>query len=224
MRVVAVDLKGAFMSRTTVETALAAIDRDIVGIDRTIANFPWSNPRAYAHWLAQTYFYTRHASRVSAHAAMRTPVTRIDLHDHFVRTINEEKDHPPMVIDDLRELGFSIEDFREHPLTGAFYQTLHYQIDTVGPFALIGYFFVIEGYASRYGKELLHKVRTSHGGKGLSFLEEHVIADAVHYPKAQAFVASLADDELAVVARCGTLAASIYSHMVRALVDDISAA
>jgi hypothetical protein len=209
------------MSRDTVRTALATIDRDIHDISRTLGAYPWGDARAYANWLAQTYFYTRHASRVSAHATLRTPVTRHDLHDHFVRTINEEKDHPPMVLDDLRELGFRIEQFSEHALTSAFYQTLHYQIDTVGPFALIGYFFVIEGYAATDGKQMLTTLRESHGGKGLTFLEEHVLADAVHFPKAQAFVASLADDELRVVAQCGTQASSIYRHMVRAIQDEL---
>jgi hypothetical protein len=212
------------MSRSTLDVALATIDRDIQRIHETIRAYPWSNARAYAQWLAQTYFYTRHASRVSAHAAMRTPVMRPELHDHLVRTINEEKDHPPMVLDDLRDLGFGIDEFHEHPLTSAFYQTLHYQIDLVGPFALIGYFFVIEGSAARDGKELLDKVRESYDGKGLSFLEEHVIADALHYPAAQAFVRSLADEELAIVARCGTQAASTYRYMVRAIHDELSVA
>lgn len=209
------------MTRTTVHAALATIDKDIQGIIKSIGRYPWENPRAYAHWLAQTYFYTQHASRVSAHATVRTPIARTELHDHLVRTINEEKDHPPMVLDDLRDLGFSIEEFREHPLTSAFYQTLHYQIDTVGPFALIGYFFVIEGAAAQTGKEMLKKVRESHGGKGLSFLEEHVIADAVHYPAAQDFVKALSDDELLIVTQCGTLAASLYRYMVRAIQDEI---
>jgi hypothetical protein len=207
------------MTQGTVENALASIDRDIEAIYQAFGNFPWSSRASYAGWLAQTYFYTRHASRVSAHAATRTPVTRPELHDHFVRTINEEKDHPPMVLTDLRELGFTIDDFQEHPLTSAIYQTLHYQIDTVGPLALIGYFFVIEGAAAKFGREVLDEVRKSYGGRGISFLEEHVIADAVHFPAAQKFVASMPGDELATVARTATLAASLYSHMIRELAN-----
>lgn len=208
------------MTRPAVQQALAIVDQEIDLIYARLSTYPWDQPRGYAQWLAQTYFYTRHASRVSAHAVVCTPVERVELHDHLVRTINEEKDHPPMVIDDLRELGFEIGDFREHPLTSAFYQTLHYHLDRSGPAALIGYFFVIEGAAAKNGPEIFDLVKRSHHGKGLSFLEEHVIADAAHYPAARQFVASLSDGELDVIARCSVMAATIYRAMLDAMRED----
>ena len=201
-------------------SAQAALDRiaqDVERIYQVVKDYPWASRPAYAQWMAQTYFYTRHASRVSAHAALRTPMEREELHHHLVGTLVNEKDHPPMLLRDLDELGYRIDDFSEHPLTSCIYQTLHYQIDTVGPFALIGYFFVIEGIAAQHGQEILDRVQLAYAGQGQSFLAEHVRADAEHYPQAQAFVGSLAATELAIVVRCATLAASLYCYMIDAI-------
>jgi hypothetical protein len=205
------------MSTNTGDSVFQEIQNEVDRIYRELIRFPWADPSAYAAWLAQTYFYVRQVSRVLAAAAARTPLTQPELHEHFLRAITEEKDHSEMCVRDLEELGFDIAAFSEHPLTKAFYQTLLQMIQTHGHASLLGYFFVLEGVAGVQGREIYDVVRNSYRGKALSFVEEHVVLDAEHYPRSLALLKSLSPAELQVVRESTQLAGPIYCYMIRAV-------
>ncbi len=54
---------------------------------------PWEDKWTYAEWLAQTFFYVRHATRVLAKAAYRCSFEDEGLHKKLLEGINEEKNH-----------------------------------------------------------------------------------------------------------------------------------
>lgn len=196
------------------ELAVAEVEQQVEAIYRELLRFPWTTRRTYAAWLAQTYFYVRRVSHVLAAAAARTPLDDHRLHEHFLRGINEEKGHEALAIQDIEDLGFSIDQFSEHPLTTAYYQTLFHMIETAGSSAILGYFFVLEGVAGVRGKVLYDAVMEAYQGRAGAFLREHVILDAEHYPKALALLNSLSDAQAIVVLESAKLAGPLYRYMV----------
>ena len=53
----------------------AVVDhRDDVDVSAATDRFPWEERAAYADWLAQTYYYVRHTTRLIASAAARFPI------------------------------------------------------------------------------------------------------------------------------------------------------
>ena len=84
--------------------------------------FPWTKRAAYMGWLAQTYYYVRHSTRLLAVAAGRFPHTRQGdtLHLRFGAHIGEEKRHELLCVRDIQALGGSIEAIAEQPTTRMF--------------------------------------------------------------------------------------------------------
>jgi hypothetical protein len=205
------------MTEPSTDDALSLIQNEVDLVYERLRRYPWAEPKLYAAWLSQTYFYVRQVSRVLAAAAVRTPLDEPEFHEHFLRAITEEKDHGIMALNDLRELGFEIEQFREQPLTKAFYQTLFFSIDTQGFPALLGYFFVLEGVAGARGTEIYRVLKEAYAGRAISFVEEHVILDAEHYPRSLAMLRGLRPDYLRVVLDSTQLAGPIYRHMIDAV-------
>jgi pyrroloquinoline quinone (PQQ) biosynthesis protein C len=199
------------------ETAKNEIQKQVEATYRALTRYPWRSREKYAAWLAQTYFYVKQVSRVLAAAAARTPETHAELHDHFLRAITEEKEHGLLALQDLEDLGYTIDDFSEHPLTTAYYLTLFQMIDRAGSVALLGYFFVLEGYAGMHGKEVYAILREAHGGRALRFVEEHAVLDADHFPRSLELLNQLGPSDLAVVHQSTRLAGPLYRYMVAAV-------
>ena len=75
--------------------------------------FPWASRGAYAQWLAQTYFYTRHTSRLIALAASRFDTDHQDAHYGLLAHLKEEHRHEELAIADLSHLGVtSLDGFK----------------------------------------------------------------------------------------------------------------
>jgi thiaminase len=87
--------------------------------------FPWEERAAYADWLAQTYYYVRHTTRLIACAAARFPLDERgnSLHHRFATHMGEEKKHEQLAVHDLRQIGAAIEDLPEHASTRMFYES-----------------------------------------------------------------------------------------------------
>jgi hypothetical protein len=196
---------------------IATIDQQVQAIHKQLMSYPWHHRKAYANWLAQTYYYVRRVTHVLSAAASRTSIDEPVLHRHFLRGITEEVDHDLLATNDLRELGFDVAQLPEHPLTKAYYQTLFYMIDRAGPAAILGYFFVLEGLTGGNGEDLYKLVSDAHGGKAVSFLKEHIVLDADHYPQALALMKTLDEVHLPIIKASAELGGPLYRYMVEAV-------
>src|SRR4051794_23231768 len=87
-----------------------------------VRDFPWGDRRAYADWLAQTYYYVHHSTRLLACAAARFPTDeRGDgLHHRFGKHMSEEQKHEKLCVHDLKGLGTSVVDWPERHATRMF--------------------------------------------------------------------------------------------------------
>ena len=115
-----------------------------------IVKYPWESEQFYAEYLAQTYFFVRHSTRLLALAGARCDAaTRNSLHLRFLKHASEEKNHELVVLKDLMALGYRIEEYNEAASTKALYATQFYNIDYISPESFFGYIFALEGVAMR---------------------------------------------------------------------------
>ena len=205
------------MNAVTSREVANLVRREVQRTYAQVQEFPWSDRERYALWLAQTYYYVRRVTHVLTAAAARTGIDDSELHAHFLRSIVEERDHDALATHDLHELGFQIDSFPEHPLTTAYYQTLVYMVEHEGPAAILGYFLVLEGLAGEQGRDLFEQVARQYGEGATTFLKEHVVLDADHFPAALALLDNLAAHHLGVVRDSAALGAAIYRRMIAAI-------
>ena len=203
----------------TPQSVTLEIRRQVGLIHADLLEFPWTDERRYGAWLAQTYYYVRRVTHLLAAAASKTRLDQAGLHQHLLAGIAAEGGHEAMAARDLRDLGMEVAEFSELALTQAFYGTLFHLIDRDGPAALLGFFYALEGVASERGRELYERVNQAYGGRASSFLEEHVILDAEHFPKSLDLLRELGEHELSIVQSSCATSAGIYRAMLRAVVE-----
>jgi thiaminase len=163
--------------------------------------FPWHSRDAYADWLAQTYFYVRHSTRLLAAAAARLDFGEIGdaLHYRFAAHITEEKKHEQLCVHDLKQLGLSLDPFRERHSTRLFYEPQYYKIEHQSPSVLFGYIVALEALGPAYGRPIVKAVTEAFGPKCAAFLKVHTEEDEDHIEKALAMIALVPERERAWV-------------------------
>jgi pyrroloquinoline quinone (PQQ) biosynthesis protein C len=174
--------------------------------------FPWEQRVAYWDWLAQTYYYVRHSTRLLAAAAARFPLDERGsaLHGRFTAHMGEEKRHEQLAIHDLKKLGGSIESMPEHPATRMFYEPQYYKIEHESPLALFGYILLLEAIGPTYGKQTMTRITAAHGEGCVAFLRLHSEDDVEHLNKALEIIRSLPVQDRASIEQ--NLVQSTYAY------------
>ncbi len=162
-------------------------------------NFPWHNKEVYGNYLAQTFHFVKHSTRLLASAAGRMDNTQEKIFRRFTKHISEEQSHEVLAERDLKNLGYNLSDFSELGITQAFYQAQYYQIEHVSPFSLLGYILMLEslgvggcGYAAEQAGKFF-------GTKCATFLKVHADEDPDHVEKAYQTILSLPLNEQKVI-------------------------
>lgn len=158
-----------------------------------VDRFPWNNKNCYAQYLAQSYFYLQHSTRLLALGAAGFSADEEHLHWRYLSHAREEKSHHLLVVRDLEALGKKLEDFREMPWTKAVYEPQYYKIEYLDPTALFGYILALEGLAVKRAGEICNKVEACFGKSAASFLRVHGNEDPDHLDKALVAISSLGD-------------------------------
>jgi len=183
-----------------------------------VNEFPWAERSAYCDWLAQTYHYVHHSTRLLAAAAARFPTNeRGDaLHHRFAAHMREEQKHERLCIHDLRVLGSSVAEFRERPATRMFYEPQYFKIEHRDPTALLGYILVLEVLgAAGDGRTLMATLAEAHGENSLSFVKLHCEEDADHIEKGFAIVEGCTAEQIELIEENAWQTAHAYAAMLR---------
>jgi hypothetical protein len=178
-----------------------------------VQTYDFSNKRAYANWLAQTYYFVRHSTPMLALSAGHS-VNNREYHNRCITHLSEEKGHDKMILNDLKQLGYSINEFPELVSTQALYQSQYYWIQHKGPTSFLGYIAFLEGLSIFCGPTVLKK---STGLAGKTFLKLHAEEDVDHLDKAYAIVASLPEAEQMLAIQNFELSAHLYLGMISEL-------
>jgi thiaminase len=168
-------------------------------LDKAVQATPWQDKAVYGAFLAQTYYYVSHSTRLLALAASRFKFSEEKLHRRFVKHATEEMSHEILALRDLEKLGFALDQYPEFPSTRAFYQTQYYMIEHVSPWTFWGYVLMLEGLALTKGPWLFDQIKQHHGEEPASFVKVHAAEDVGHMAEAEKAIQSLPDRERPLV-------------------------
>lgn len=205
-------------------TAVKKIFQDEMNaVQQMIVTMDWKDPEFYAEWLAQTYFFVCHSTRIIASAGVRFPIERNNLHNRFLQHASEEKNHEILAVKDLKHLGRDIKDFHSMPATQAFYQTQYFWIDQVNPASVYGYFLVLECLAIHCGPTLMQKLKPHHSEKSLNFLRIHVEEDEDHIEEHNEVLDTFNEEETKLIVENLKVSAYMYIQILKSVEEKVRA-
>ena len=170
----------------------------------TLDDYNWKEPEFYKSYLAQTYYYVSHSTRL---LALSSGLTALDkngsqYHNRSIKHMSEEFNHHYMALSDLKKLGGDINNIEEFNSTKNLYQSQYYLIQHQSPYALLGYILFLEA-ASTQISELVNMLSEHYGKQCCVFLREHLELDSGddgHLEKALEMVSKLTDHEQDIIA------------------------
>jgi hypothetical protein len=188
------------------------LNQEIASLKAMADEFPIQEKSVYAQWLAQTYYFVCHSTRLLALTSARFSHDKNDVHYRFAEHVREERGHEIMALRDLKAIGARIEDFPEFPETQAFYQTQYYWIEHVNPIAFFGYVLCLEAFAI-CGSKAFTQAYKSHGEKATSFLILHTKEDIGHVDQAFQQLNGLSAEEKELITKNLKLSAHLYRQI-----------
>lgn len=183
---------------------------------KSLNEYPWDNKLAYAEFLAQTYYYIRHSTRLLAASAARFSQEDQAMHKRFMKHSDEENSHELLAVRDLQKLGYKIEDFVELPQTRAFYEVQYYKIEHWDPAALLGYILALEVTATHLAP-IEKKLSGLYGKECVKLIQVHSDEDPDHVEKALKSISALKDERVAQIQINIEQSAILYAYMIEAV-------
>ncbi len=181
-------------------------------------NFDWQNQNVYAEYLAQSFYYIRHSTKMLALAAGHTSLSEPKIFRRMVKHIGEEMNHELLCQKDLEALGFSLIDFHEAPATQSLYQSQYYKIQHQSPKAYLGYIYVLESLCCNVVPKILRdKLDPKYPKAATNFLRLHGEEDPGHLEQAKNVISNLNEQDLSEVANNMKHTIRAYEHFL----DDI---
>jgi len=161
--------------------------------------FPWDNKAAYAEFLAQTFYYVRHSTRLLALSAGMIPLGDRRSFDRYIKHISEERNHELLARRDLEALGFNLDEMLEMSSTRLLWEPQYYKVIHKSPMALLGYILPLEALAANEGGSVVQSLEAIYGSKCLNFLRLHGEEDIKHVKDAIALIESLDNENRMLV-------------------------
>ncbi len=168
-------------------------------LELTSSKIDWSKKEVYANYLAQTYYYVSHSTRLLAAAASRFNQEDAGFHRRFLKHCQEETSHEILAKNDLESLGFDLLSFPELAETRMFYEPQYFKIEHKDPIALLGYILPLEIIACTECPKLFKRVKDAWGVKCASFLKVHGEEDPDHVDKALELLNLISSQRLKLV-------------------------
>lgn len=193
------------------------LDEHTESISKTLKSLPLSNPLVYGCWLAQTFYFVQHSTRLLSLAASRCGNQQELFHQRFLSHSVEERKHDLLAKQDIESLGFTMAQFPEFAETQAFYRTQYFTIEHISPLAFFGYILLLEGLAIKKGRELFDMVSKHHGAASCRFLKIHIKEDEDHFGKALEQLSQLPPNTLKEIEANLHYSAQMYHHIIRNL-------
>lgn len=200
----------------------AALSQSVNLLQNSYESMPWDNREFYANYLAQTFYYVRHSTRLLATSAGRLDYEgQQALHLRFLKHLGEEANHERLALNDLKALGYSVDEFKELNSTRFFYETQYYKIEHIDPLALMGYILYLEVLAQNICPPLAKKLTHLYGKKAATFLLVHGEEDPHHVEEAQKLLSSLAPPTLEIITENLIQSSSAFDLMMKEINDTV---
>lgn len=189
-----------------------SVDLMVKGLEE----FPWDSKLAYAEFLAQTYYYIRHSTRLLAASAARFSQEDQAMHKRFMKHSDEENSHELLAVRDLQKLGYKIADFPELPQTRSFYEVQYYKIEHCDPAALLGYILALEVTATHLAP-IQKKLTGLYGKECVKLIQVHSDEDPDHVEKALKSISALGKQRVNDIQINIEQSAILYASMLDAV-------
>lgn len=187
-------------------------------LESSVKQFPWHDKWAYAQWLADSYQYAFHSTRILALAAGYMPTNLTQISNRFITHAAEEKGHEKLLQTDIKNLGLNFADLAVTDEMKVYYRSLYYWVSPAGnPVGLIGWVLSLEGLACRMGPWMHEVTKREYGPKASHFLRVHSDADPEHVAKALQITATLSEKDLAIVSESMSLYCAQYARVLEAI-------
>jgi uncharacterized ferritin-like protein (DUF455 family) len=146
----------------------------------------------------------------------------LPFHRRFLEHASEEKGHETMLLNDLKNLGYKIEDFPELPETRMFWEPQFYKIQHVDPLSVMGYIVALEALATELCPKLKIILEANHPAGSFSFIKVHGEDDPDHVEKALAVIYSLPPERQKHIQENFVQSVLAYQAMVLKIKESIS--
>lgn len=194
------------------------LDVELASAMEQIDSCHWDNKNFYADYMAQTFYYVRHSTRLLALAASRLSYEEQQtFHLRFISHLREESNHEKLALNDLKHLGFKKEDLPEHSSTRLFYEPQYFKIEHQRPLAIMGYILFLEALAQKACPKLVEKLAEIYGNRCATFFHVHGEEDPAHVESAMKVIYELSEEDLQAVILNLSQTSFAYSAMLNEL-------
>lgn len=200
------------MLEVTFNKSMSILEKNLVGFDVT-------NKASYANFLAQTYYYVSHSTRLLAFAAGLYKGEEEKLFRRYIKHISEESSHEILALKDLEDLGYKLEQFPELAETKSLWESQYYKVLHTDPTSFMGYILALEAFACNYFPAFLEKLNKVYNGKAIRFVKLHAEEDPDHVTKAYEFINSLSEQRKSRISENLLQTSKSYSYMLNACTD-----
>ena len=190
------------------------LNSQVLDIATISGKLDFKNESIYTQWLAQTYYFVRHSTRLLNLSAALTPFELQFFHLRANEHAHEEKSHEKLLEMDLKQLGYSISSFDEFPVTQCLYQSQYYAIQHTHPLSFLGYVALLETLPLKIGKQLLTEIEPIYGHKASSFLRVHSQEDEDHMESLLKVFEQLPSNILSTIQNNLILSGYLYSNLI----------
>ena len=173
-------------------------------------------PETYAAWLSQNYFFVRHSFRLLSLAAAHATLSSDRFSWYTLTNVGAVKSREKLILRDLTELGYGIENFIELPSTKAFYRCQYYLIQNVNPLSIMGYTLFADGLIVEASKEFTPGIIRSFP-KAASFVKSFVAGEASRIDKSFKVIESVPKSTYPVILESYHDSAFFYGNILSLL-------
>lgn len=194
------------------------LDLEIAGTLEHVHKCDWADKAFYADYIAQTFYYVRHSTRLLALAASRLNYEdEQSFHLRFISHLREESNHEKLALNDLKFLGYKKEELPELPGTRLFYEPQYYKIEHERPLALMGYILFLEVLAQKACPALAERLSKQYGNRCATFFHVHGEEDPAHVEAALNLISNLNAADLESIQQNLVQSSFAYNNVLSAL-------
>lgn len=164
-----------------------------------INSLPWEKRDFYGNFLAQTYYFVCHSTRLLGRSLSYFGVDKDELYKRFVAHLKEENYHERIASNDLKAMDFQVEDFKQLSITKAFWETQYYKLDKSNGISLLGYILFLEAIAVHCFDHAYDVVAREYNKNAINFIRVHTTEDPEHLEHALKLINELSDEERSIV-------------------------
>jgi len=184
------------------------LEKSVNVLTESAVNRPWEVKEWYAEYLAQTFYYITHTTKLLKFASEHAK--NPELRECLLHHVKEENGHEHWAAKDLKNLGYDLKSFPESKLTQGLYGQIYDGIKKHGPAPIIGYAMALEGMSANACPKVAPILIEKYGEKCASFIKNHAVIDQEHAKEGVNILAFFNDMDMAVIADYIDLSTKAY--------------